>query len=59
MLASAHDGVARPAVPDAGVHALADQLDVLVGDARSAGASQEELDVILADLAAGLGLSRG
>lgn len=54
-LAGAHDGLSRPAVPDAGVHALADQLHVLVDDALGSGAPAGEVEDILADLATALG----
>lgn len=57
QLAAAHDGVSRPGVPDAGVHALADQLKVLIMDASAAGAPPAEIREILADLAAALRLS--
>ncbi len=57
-LASAHDGTPRPAVPDAGVHALADQLTVLRADALTAGAPTEQVDAVLQDLARRVGLLR-
>lgn len=57
QLATAHDGLSRPDVPDAGVHALADQLDVLITDALTAGAPETEVRLILTDLAASLRLS--
>ncbi|MBM9468603.1 hypothetical protein [Nakamurella leprariae] len=44
----------RP-VPDAGVHALADQLVVLVADARRDGADPVAVDAVLAELTVVLG----
>ena len=55
--ATTYDGIQRPAVPDAGVHALADQLEVLTADALAAGVPAEEVDTVLAGLARDLGLA--
>jgi hypothetical protein len=58
-LATTHDGIERPAVPDAGVHALADQLEVLTSDAFEAGVPADEVGTVLAGLAGYLGLANG
>ena len=55
--ATAHDRIERPAVPDVGVHALGDQLEVLISDALEAGVPADEVDSVLAGLARDLGLS--
>ena len=54
-IASDQDGFDRPPVPEVGVHALADQLEVLVMDAASAGATSERIDAVLDELAVRLG----
>jgi hypothetical protein len=56
-LGTTHDGIERPAVPDAGVHALADQLEVLASDALEAGVPADEVSAVLAELAGDLGLA--
>lgn len=53
VAADASGGVRR-VVPDVGVAALADQLAVLVADARSAGVPEAALDEVLSALAAAL-----
>ena len=55
-LASGADRQPRPAVPDAGAHALPDQVQVLLGDALGAGVDRGRLDAVLKDAAAELGL---
>lgn len=55
-LASAADGQPRPPVPPAGLHALPDQLQVLVDDALSAGAGLAQVEAVLRTAAAELGL---
>jgi len=55
--ASAHDGQNRPPVPDAGVHALADQLQVLTADALDAGVPVDEVREVLDGLASRFGLA--
>ena len=57
VLATAHDGTPRPAVPDVGVHALVDQLQVLVADAVLAGAQSAQVCEVLYRLAGTLGLA--
>ncbi len=47
-----------PPVPDVGVHALADQLEVLLRDAARAGVKRAELDVLIEELAGVLGVRR-
>jgi len=59
QLATDYDNVQRPAVPEVGVHALADQLEVLTADAIDSGVPVDEVDAVLSDLAEGLGLSIG
>ncbi len=56
-MATEFDGSARPPVPDAGVLALPDQLEVLAVDALLAGVPLAEILDVLADLAAGLGVA--
>ena len=56
VLTSQHDGLARPQVPDAGPHALIDQLVVLVGDAWDAGVPGETIETLIAQLAIDLKL---
>jgi len=56
-LASAHDGIPRPPVPDVGVHALADQLQVLTADALDAGVPLVRVTDMLVQLSRRLGLS--
>ena len=58
VLASGSDALARPAVPDAGPHALADQLEVLARDAEQAGAGPDRVEQIFAALSARLGLNQ-
>lgn len=55
-MATQYDRIVRPAVPDVGPHALADQLVVLTADALEAGAPQSQVDAVLLDLARGLEL---
>ena len=55
--ATTYDGIPRPAVPDAGVHALADQLQVLTMDALEAGVPADEVRTVLCRLARDLGLA--
>jgi hypothetical protein len=55
--AATYDGIPRPAVPDVGVHALADQLQVLTMDALEAGVPADEIRTVLARLARDLGLA--
>ncbi len=55
-LAADASGAPRRVVPDAGVMALADQIAVLEGDARSAGADPSAVTGILDRLASDLGL---
>ena len=55
-LASAADGRARPGVPGAGLHALPDQLHVLIDDALTAGADADEVQALLRAAATDLGL---
>lgn len=55
LAAEAEGGSVRP-VPDAGLHALGDQLAVLVADARAAGVSELSIDRLTARLAIRLGL---
>jgi len=55
-LAAAARGADVPAVPPLEAHALADQLVVLIADARAAGVSPSDLDVVLTGLRADLGL---
>lgn len=55
-LASAADGRPRPPVPDAGLHAIADQVEVLVDDALAAGADAQEVEAVLRRVATELGL---
>lgn len=55
-LASRADGRPRPAVPDAGLHALPDQVQVLVADALGAGAGADQVDAVLQAAASDLGL---
>ena len=55
-LAGAADGRGRPAVPDAGLHALPDQVEVLVADALGAGVDEQRVETVLAAAAAELGL---
>jgi hypothetical protein len=55
-LASDADGRPRPSVPDAGLHALPDQIDVLLADALDAGADVQEVVAVLHRAAAELGL---
>ena len=43
-------------VPDHGESALADQLAVLVADAQRAGVPTAQIETIISDLAAGLGV---
>ena len=57
-MASSHDGVQRPEVPDAGIHALADQLEVLTADAIEAGGPTDDVDAVLSGLARDLGLAK-
>lgn len=57
-MASDADGRPRPAVPDVGAHALADQLEVLTADALDAGAGVDEVQGLLDELAQRLGLLR-
>ena len=57
--AATHDRIVRPAVPDAGIHALADQLEVLTADALEAGVPAHEVTIVLAGLARDLGLANG
>ena len=56
-LATSYDRISRPAVPDAGVHALADQLEVLTADALEAGVPAREVDTVLTGLAREFGLA--
>ncbi len=58
VLAGESDSLTRPAVPDAGPHALADQLEVLARDAEQAGAGPDQVEQIFAALSARLGLNR-
>lgn len=58
VLAGESDGLSRPAVPDAGPHALADQLEVLALDAEQAGAGPDQVQQIFDALSARLGLNR-
>ena len=55
-LASAADGRPRPPVPDAGLHALSDQVEVLVADALGAGAQAQDVDAVLQRAGTELGL---
>lgn len=55
-LASGADGRVRPPVPDAGLHALPDQVEVLVVDALRAGADPGQIDALLRSAATELGL---
>ncbi len=55
-MASQADMFRRPPVPDVGVHALADQLEVLTADALAAGVPREHVDAVLMELAGQLGL---
>ena len=55
-LAAAARGADVPAVPPLEAHALADQLVVLIADARAAGVSPSDLDAVLTGLRADLGL---
>ena len=55
-MASQADGFRRPPVPDVGVHALADQLEVLSADAVAAGAPREHVEAVLVRLATQLGM---
>lgn len=55
-LASGADGRARPPVPDAGLHALPDQVEVLMVDALLAGADARQVDAVLRCAATELGL---
>lgn len=54
-LAAAARGNPAPAVPDVGPHALADQVVVLLADARAAGAPAGEIDRVMAALLVDLG----
>jgi len=56
-LATTHDGTPRPAVPDAGAHALVDQLQVLAADAVLAGAQPGQMAEVLYQLTLTLGLA--
>ncbi len=55
-LASGADGRPRPPVPNAGLHALPDQVEVLVADALRAGAEAQQVDAVLRSAAVELGL---
>ena len=55
-LAAGARGVAAPAVPPLAAHVLADQLVVLIADARAAGVPASEVDAMITDLRAELGL---
>ena len=44
-------------VPDAGIHALADQLQVMFTDARRAGVPADEVEAEAAELTARFGMS--
>jgi hypothetical protein len=55
-LATSADGRPRPPVPDAGLHALPDQVEVLVTDALDAGADVQQVDALLQRAATELGL---
>ena len=50
-MASEHDGIARPAVPDVGAHALLDQLVVLTEDAWDAGVPDDQVEAVIGQLA--------
>jgi len=58
VLADNADGRSRPAVPDAGIPALVDQLQVLTDDALAAGADRNDVRATLGRLAGELGLKR-
>ncbi|MET3806672.1 hypothetical protein ABIB25_003692 [Nakamurella sp. UYEF19] len=53
--ATSADGRVRPLVPDAGVHALADQVQVLADDAIDAGVDLVEVETLLVELGRQLG----
>jgi hypothetical protein len=55
-LASGADARQRPPVPDAGLPALADQLEVLIADALGAGADPQRVEGVLREVAGQLGL---
>lgn len=55
-LAQRADGRSRPAVPNAGLHALPDQLQVLIDDALTAGADPPAVDAVLHEAATTMGL---
>ena len=59
QLASVADGRRRPAVPGAGLHALPDQLHVLIDDAFTAGADPGQVEAVLRGAAGELGLRIG
>lgn len=55
-MAATARGTTIPAVPDLRIHALADQLVVLVGDAGAAGVPADQVNALLAALRTDLGL---
>ena len=55
-LAATARGVEAPEVPPLAPHVLADQLVVLIADARAAGVPASDLDAVIADLRTELGL---
>ena len=55
-LAAGARGVVVPEVPPLAVHVLADQLVVLIADARAAGVPASQVDAVISDLRTELGL---
>ena len=55
-LAATARGVEAPEVPPLAQHVLADQLVVLIADARAAGVPASDLDAVIDDLRTELGL---
>ena len=55
-LAATARGVEAPEVPPLAPHVLADQLVVLIADARAAGVPASDLDAVIDDLRTELGL---
>jgi hypothetical protein len=55
-LAATARGVEAPVVPPLSPHVLADQLVVLIADARAAGVPTSDLDAVIDDLRIDLGL---
>ena len=58
LAAAARGTSPAPRVPELGAHAIADQLVVLVADARCAGVPPDTVDEALLRLAAELGIAR-